>query len=313
MTEKREILEQLSSGEITPQQAEEQLNNLRLSKKESFKSFCTDLCLNFGGDHNRIILEEVHTGVLSQGPAVLDLAAANGSIHVETWDSPDYCLTVKKRVKASSREEAEEIASKYSFTEINGNIIQAGEPQCKQNRKVSVSLHLQLPLGHGIEGKIKTANGSITVSRIENQNLDLSSANGSIRLEEIKGGPIKVKTVNGSIKILGEARAVDAGTTNGSITLLNIAEDSEARLETVNGRIAVHLPVRHDIGLAVNARTTSGSVRIEHPALETRFEEKRITGGRSVEASTENWKTSAHRTDLYLRSVNGSIQVKELE
>jgi len=308
MTEKREILEQLSSGEITPQQAEEQLNNLRLSKKESFKSFCTDLCLNFGGDHNRIILEEVHTGVLSQGPAVLDLAAANGSIHVETWDSPDYCLTVKKRVKASSREEAEEIASKYSFTEINGNIIQAGEPQCKQNRKVSVSLHLQLPLGHGIEGKIKTANGSITVSRIENQNLDLSSANGSIRLEEIKGGPIKVKTVNGSIKILGEARAVDAGTTNGSITLdSKLSGDTELR--TVNGSIRVELPASPDTGIALIASTTCGRVSLDH----SQFVNRKVggPGGKYIETHSSNWDHAGKNIKLELSTVNGSIKIRE--
>ena len=42
------------------------------------------------------------------------------------------------------------------------------------------------------------------------------------------------------------------------------------RLETVNGRIVVQLPMRDDIGIAVRARTTSGGGRLNHPGLETR-------------------------------------------
>lgn len=312
---RRRILEQLSKGEISAQQAEEELGSLNQGRKGLFKSFCCglkdmDLCLNFGGDCGRVILEEVLTGSLEPGPVELDLGTANGRIRVEVWDSPGYQLTIEKRVRAGSREQAEEIAGEYRFAEILGNKIQAGDGQYQEiHRRISVSLHLQLPRTTRIFGRIKTANGGITVTGLENQGLELRSANGSIQLEDISGGAIQVTTVNGGIKICGNTTQVEARTTNGSINLDTAALAGDARLGTVNGSINALIPASADTAISVLASTVCGRVVMEHGNLGL----KKIGGfgGKHIETRSSNWDQAAQRFSLDMNTVNGSISVRE--
>jgi len=331
--EQKLILDMLSQGKISVDEAQNLLETVNKAKAEpqrpksqesESKSIMDDIVetirtglsnINFSiGDSGRIVLEEQHSGRFSDEQAELELDVRNGSIRIEAWDEDEYSLIIVKKIRAATREQAEALISRYRFADFDGRLLRAGDHECRSlGSRVYVSLRLMLPRKNVYRGNVNSKNGSVEINGLDMSGIEVRTMNGSVKLNKVSGDKISARTVNGSLRLEGGLGQIEAKTTNGSITLLNIAEDSEARLETVNGRIAVHLPVRHDIGLAVNARTTSGSVRIEHPALETRFEEKRITGGRSVEASTENWKTSAHRTDLYLRSVNGSIQVKELE
>ena len=311
---KREILGRLSNGEIRVQQAEEELKKLSREKKKGFlSSLCgMDLCLDFGGDFNRIVLDEIHTGTLEQGPVELDLTSANGSIKVETWNSEEYRLTVKKRVRAGSEEEAEEITSEFEFAQIGGNTIKAGDFQSKSNKKISVSLLLQLPKRHPVEGRAKTANGSITVSGIENRSLQASSANGSVRLEDISGGEIQATTVNGSIKIEGETSRVEASTTNGSINLDSTVLPVDTRLRTVNGSVKVAIPAPPGTALKVTATTTSGRVTLDHPHF-GHIRKSRGFGGKHIESLSSNWDQATVKARLDLSTVNGSIRLREAD
>lgn len=305
----REILEQLGRGEISPQEAEEKLKELQ--PKKGILSSLRDLDLNIDfGCGNRIVLEEELSGPLSEGPIQLDLSSANGSIKVETWDSPEYRLLIKKHVRADNQERAEEIASEYCFAEIDGNRISAGDKEYRDlHKKISVSLHLQIPVGHEVGGEIKTANGSVSCAGVKGNDLLLSSANGSVRMEDISGGTFRAKTVNGSIRIEGQAGKVQGKTTNGSINLNSSLLQGGVSLETVNGSIGVTIPAVEETAFALTASTTCGRVKIEHSQLGVR----KIGGfgGKHVETRSNNWDQAANKVELELKTVNGSISIKE--
>lgn len=310
-TEKMEILERLGRGEITAQQAEEELNKLH-PRKGFFKSLMDmDLSLNFC-DSNAVILEEELRGSIQEGPITLDLSSANGSIRVETWESPEYCLTIQKRVRAGSREEAEELAQQYRLAEIDGNHIKAGDKEYRElHRKISLSLHLCIPAGHECTGTITTANGSISCTGLEGNKLELSSANGSVRLEDISGGPFQAKTVNGGIRIEGSTSEVAAKTTNGSVNLNSTLLCGNTRLETVNGSITAVFPASAETAFNLLASTTCGRVKIDHSQVGIR----KIggSGGKHIETRSSNWDQAAAKFDLELSTVNGSISIKETE
>lgn len=271
--------------------------------------------INFSfGDSNRIVLEEVYTGSFTSEQVELDLMARNGSIRVEDSNSSEFRLEIVKRIRAGTREQAEQIIAGYNFAEFDGGKLRAGDYESKSaGSRVNVSLKLWLPRNHVYSGKADSKNGGIEVNGVDIQGFNIGTMNGSIKLAKVTGDKVSARTVNGSLRLDGSLGRVTAKTTNGSINLVNMAEDCEGSMETVNGRITVQLPARPDIGISIDARTTSGSVRLEHQTLKTLLDERRMTGGRSVEATTANWHNAEHKVELKLRSVNGSIRIEELE
>lgn len=307
-SKRKEILDQLSNGEITVLQAEEELNKLKREKRGFFQSLLDmDINIGFGGD--RIILEEVHSGTLEEGPVELELGCVNGSIKVECWDSQEYSLTVTKKVRAANEQEAEEIASQYTFANIEGNKIKAGDQGLNLTRKISTSLHLMLPKGHEVQGTVKTANGSIRISDIIGQGLQTSSTNGSVHLQQVSGENIRVKTVNGSIKIAGATSAVEARTTNGSIGLESTQLSGNCSLNTVNGSVRASFPVCPNTALTVAASSVSGSISFNHPQIGVR--KVRGLGPKQIEIHTDNWHQAEDKYEINLKTVNGSIGVSE--
>lgn len=331
--EQKIILDMLSQGKISVQEAQSLLEAMgkpqaeperrreRASQPaslmegivETIRSGLSNIDFSFG-DSGRIVLEERHSGSFHSERVQLDLNLTNGSLKVDTWDGDGFLLDVILKVRAGTREQAEEIISGYRFADFDGSRLTAGDHECKAlGGRVYVSLRLSLPRNHVYYGIINNKNGSIEINGIDMSGIDVGTINGSVKITKVTGDNVAARTVNGSLRLEGGLNRVEAKTTNGSITMITIAEDSDAKLDTVNGRIKVQLPVRDDIGISVDARTTSGNVRVEHPNIATRYLEKRVSGGRSVQASTDNWKSATHKIELTLRSVHGSIGIEELE
>lgn len=332
--EQKIILDMLSQGKISVQEAQsllEAMNKPQIEPErrrektppppaslmegivETIRSGLSNIDFSFG-DSGRIVLEERHSGTFQSQRVQLDLDINNGSLKVDSWDGEGFLLDVILKVRAGTREQAEDIISGYRFADFDGSRLKAGDQECKTlGGRVYVSLRLSLPRNHIYYGNVASKNGSVEVNGIDMSGIEIRTTNGSVKIAKVTGDDVTACTVNGSLRLDGNLSGVEAKTTNGSITMVTIAEDSEARLNTVNGRIKVQLPVRDSVGIALDARTTSGSVKLDHPNLETRFLEKHMTGGRNVQASTDNWKAAAHRIELHLRSVHGSIRIEEME
>ena len=226
----------------------------------------------------------------------LDLDVRNGTLRVDPSEDGSFHLEVIKRVNAGTREQAEEIVSGYKFAEYDGQRLKAGDSECRNlGNRVNISLRLRLPAGHVYAGRVVSKNGAIDISAIDVNGINLSTVNGAVRASKVTGADVSASTVNGSI------------------SLFNMTEDSRISLKTVNGRIKVQLPAREDIGFAVDARATSGNVRLEHSVLTDKFSVQRLGAGRKINGTTDNWDYAQHKISLYLRSVNGSIGIQELE
>jgi DUF4097 and DUF4098 domain-containing protein YvlB len=331
--EQKLVLDMLSEGKITVDEAQVLLESIgdKASKSEpsrewtqepkslieniveTLRSGLSNFNFNFGDD-SRIVLQEHHSGTFSSNLVELDLDVRNGSLCLEPSDDSSFHLEVTKRVSAGTREQAEELISGYKFAEYDGLGLKAGDTECRNlGNRINVSLRLQLPVGHMYTGGVVSRNGAIDISSIDAKGISISTINGAVRVTKVTGSEVSVSTVNGSINLEGSLEQVDGKTTNGSIKLINMGEDSKITLKTLNGRIKVLLPHREDIGFAVDARATSGNVRVEHGFLSDKFSILRQGAGRKIEGSTDNWDYAQHKISLYLRSVNGSIGIQELE
>lgn len=333
--EQRIILDMLNQGKISVEEAQRLLENLgerrpptadgnRREMREPPKSIVENVIdsirsgfsgFNFGfREASRISIEEYHSGQFSGNRVELDLDVRNGSIKISPSEDQFFHLEITKRVNAATRERAEELLAGCKFAEYYAQRLSAGDKDCRNlGGRVQVSLRLRLPQGHTYAGRIVSKNGAIEVNSIDIDDIFLNTVNGALRVGKVTGPKLVGSTVNGSIGIEGSFEEVEVKTTNGSISLVEIAEDSKITMKTVNGRISVQLPARGDIGYRVDARATSGSVRLEHDQLRNGFSSEKVGAGKKIEGTTANWDRCGHKIDMYLRSVNGSISISELE
>lgn len=331
--EQKMILGMLSEGKITVEEAQRLLENLgsqppreetRRDSTEPPRSIVENIVetlrsglsnINFDfSDYSRIVLEENHSGSFSSREVELVLDVRNGSVRVEPSEDTDFHLEVIKRVKAGTREQAERMVSGYKFAEHDGRRLKAGDTECRDLRnRVSVSLRLRLPAGHVYTGSITSKNGAVEVNGIDVENIKFSTVNGGIKAAGVTGQRMLAGTVNGSVNLEGCLEQVEAWTTNGSINLLDMAEDSKISLKTVNGRIQVRLPSRNDIAFHLDARARAGNVRVEHEGLSGQFSTQRQGAGRVIHGSTPNWENARHKISMYLSTVNGSIGIQDME
>lgn len=328
--EKKMILEMLQSGKISTEEAQELLAALDKGVDPapaepnsdhqggnfvediigSIRSGLSNLPLVFDIDSNRIKLEQTLTGQFEAEQVDLDLQTRNGSIRVEAWDEPGYQLDLTLSVRATTREQAEAIVADREFVVRSGNSLMVGDRKSRQlDNKVSVSMRLRLPRQHNYLCQAKTTNGSVEIRELDLSGCQVQSANGSLRLYGINADDVEAKTVNGSLKVEGSMGNLLGKATNGSITIDNIAETSRNELKTVNGRVEVRIPSRENLGIIATAKTTAGSIRMEHPAMKVK-EKISKPGNNFLRAATDD-EASAD-IELKLGSVNGSIRISDL-
>jgi len=166
-------------------------------------------------------------------------------------------------------------------------------------------------LNIGSDVTARTGSGQIELDRIAG-NMDAGTGSGSIRAEQI-GGSVRARTGSGRISVeqasaeLGGARSVEVSTGSGSIEVSGVNGALQAHtgsggitasgtpsgdwgLEASSGGVTVHI----DGGAAFDlyARTSSGSITLDHPVTVTGTVNKRELrgkvreGGRLVEIRT---------------------------
>jgi DUF4097 and DUF4098 domain-containing protein YvlB len=143
---------------------------------------------------------------------------------------------------------------------------------------------------------IRKASVTYNVTMPKKANLDASSTNGSITIVEITG-EISAKTTNGSISIRGCEGKLVAKTTNGGVNMKEVSGNVEAK--TVNGGILVRSAT---LDGESRFKTTNGSIELQ------------IGEGRSapLTASTTNGSItvglpSSFAADIEASTVHGHI------
>jgi DUF4097 and DUF4098 domain-containing protein YvlB len=131
----------------------------------------------------------------------------------------------------------------------------------------------------GAEARANTGSGSITLSTVKGAvrastgsgsifgtgiggTASASTGSGNVELEQTAPGDVDVHTDSGSVRVRGVKGGLTVRT--GSGTIVAQGEPTAAwRLHTSSGSITVRLPANAAFDLA--ARTSSGSVRSDHP------------------------------------------------
>jgi DUF4097 and DUF4098 domain-containing protein YvlB len=135
-------------------------------------------------------------------------------------------------------------------TEVRGGC----RPQLFSRCSLTVAVQLPRSLPTTVNGE----NGRITASGLTGR-ISLSTTNGTI---ETLGtvGRVDLRTTNGDIRVTEAASASVAGTTtNGSVTMQFVSPPESVDAGSTNGSVTVRVPV-DGVTYRVTAQTTNGNV-----------------------------------------------------
>jgi hypothetical protein len=267
----------------------------------------------------------------------LDVVAGSGSIDIRRGPPGEVSVTGRisvGRQALRSAAEAEEIVRRLESEppiSVSGSQIIIGridDPDLQ--RSVSISYEIVAPEDTsvsarsgsgrqslaGLAGRIESAAGSGSIRADDLAgDIDLRTGSGSIEAAAI-GGTFSARTGSGSVRLDGGGSGnVDVTTGSGSITLRGLDGALAARagsgnieadgvqtgaweLNTGSGSIRVRLPA--DAAFEVDARTGSGSIRIDHEVAVTGRSTRNHLSGRVADGSTP----------LRLRTGSGSIRIE---
>lgn len=256
------------------------------------------------------VKQEIDRTFPLQAGGELVLQNVNGNVTVETWDRDEVHLKVVKKVKASSREKAQEGMERFEIA-IDSNPdrlrVEARKPRSEDggwfgwmrgdNVQYQASFHLTVPRRADLDAE--TVNGGVEVSDLEGR-IEVGTVNGRVALRGVAGSA-DVSTTNGRIEVTDARGRVSASTTNGGIevALAAVEPGADMRFSTTNGGVEVRLP--RDVRTHLKARTTNGGISTDFP-VEVR--------GR-VSKSIDGELNGGGDGQIEIRTTNGGIRIHE--
>lgn len=221
----------------------------------------------------------------------------NGSIKVNTWDSPQVRLVA---VKSASDPEMLNIAeviveSMGSEFSVKVDYKNKGERNYEEFRKaddLKVEFELTVPRTANLAG-ITTVNGDVSIEGADGT-ARASTVNGTVRARNLSGDA-KLTTVNGTVEAdfdqLLQGSDVNLTTVNGQV-ILTLPSDANAtiRASSLSGAIKNEfgLPVRKGefVGRDMHGILGSGDVQIKLSSVSGGLTVKRANDGRQINPTT---------------------------
>ena len=248
-------------------------------------------CVTFttDADNGTEVVEEnpKHSFTVGSNPSV-DVTGFNGEIEIIT--GADNEIKVDAVLKHANRIE-------FSATEFENTVTVIAKRTGSGftfGRSPHTRIHLVVPINTSI--KAQTSNGPVSVTGVTGTG-EIKTSNGNISLVDVTGTYV-VSTSNGPMKFEGFSGQINAESSNGRVEFLGTLDaESDNRLSSSNGSITVVF--EDEPNVAVNARTSNGTVETERPILMTTSEKSRLVG--------EYGEGSAQ---LELRTSNGSINIR---
>jgi DUF4097 and DUF4098 domain-containing protein YvlB len=229
------------------------------------------------------------------GQAELVLDTFDGAIELHSWDKNEIEVEVEKRameqalldeIKVDAQQQGDKITIKVtgpSRMEHSGLTIGVNiSPTARLRVAVPRSININATSGDGsiraesIDGRIvlSTTDGSVTATRLGGD-IQIRSGDGSIRIDHATG-KLDLETTDGSIGLEASPAVLRARTGDGSIRV-NIEPDTlmaeNWELTTSDGSVTVTLPGIFSAEL--DAETSDGTVRTNHPLLSDDRDERR--------------------------------------
>jgi hypothetical protein len=219
--------------------------------------------------------------------------AINGGIEVSSWNQDKVEVVAEVKVRAGSREEAEDLLEEVEI------VIDHDSDR--------IRIEADYPKRFGGGGFFSWAFGSNTgvwvrywIKVPEMTNIDLKTVNGGIGVENVEGRA-ELETTNGGIEAFEMKGTVRVETTNGSVRVKvdSFSNSDEITIRTINGSVRLALP--SNVSADLEASTVNGSIRTDFPlTVQGRFN-KRHLDGRIKEGGGR----------IKLGTVNGSVTISE--
>ena len=260
---------------------------------------CQDTDILRSSDETHV--EEFVETVDGSGINLLDAQTTNGSITVQGTVGNEVVVGIKKKVRATSEEEAEKFADRVAVhVERTGNRIRiyVQHPDLPDHVELEVSYDIQCPFR--LDLQLGTTNGAIRVEEIEGSVFG-ATTNGAIEVLAA-WGPFNLSSTNGDIE--AELRQLTGdgtfSTTNGSIEVKLLSGTGNLTATTTNGRIEMELP--EDFSGELDASTTNGRARAN---FQVPFS--------SGDPPTRIWGSIGNggASRIRLRTTNGNVTVEK--
>ena len=274
---------------------------------------------------------EVKTFKVTGHPEVV-LDTFDGSIELHSWDRNEIEVEVEKRameqvlldeIKIDARQDGDKIVVKVtgpSRADRRGVMIGMHiSPTARLRVAVPKNANINAMSGDGsiraeaIEGTIvlRTSDGSIVGNRLGGD-IQMRSGDGSIRIENATG-KLDLETDDGSVGVDARPSVLHLRTGDGSV---RVALESETvmtdnwDITTSDGSVVLTLPGLFNAEL--DAETSDGSVRTNHPLLDDDRGESREGEGRDERRErrrTLRSKMGDGGKILKIRSGDGTIRI----
>jgi len=269
---------------------------------------------------------------------LLTLDSDRGSVIVETNTENKVLVEVTLKADTRSKDRAQEIFEDFDidFEQEGDDVFIEADYKYDRNfwgkdrNRLHIEFLVSVPYEYNLD--IITGGGSISVDNLKGE-VEVSTSGGSLRFEEISGsvhgrtsggsislrqceGFADVKTSGGSInigKVKGDVDArtsggsidvnevmgiIDASTSGGSVTAhIHGQPSDDCRLTTSGGSVNVYM--NEDVGVTLDAKTSSGYVETDFP----------ITVRGKLKKSILRGKINGGGPELYLRTSGGNIHL----
>lgn len=268
--------------------------------------------------------------VTGQPDVVLD--TFDGAIELHAWDRNEIEVEVEKRAMEQSLLDEIKVDAEQQGDKI---VVKVTGPARGDRRSITIGMHISptarlrvaVPRsanisamsGDGsiraeaIEGKIvlRTGDGSITGTRLGGD-IQMRSGDGSIRIDN-STGRLDLETEDGSVGVEARPSVLHLRTGDGSVRVTLEPETVMADnwdITTSDGGIVVTLPGLFNAEL--DAETSDGSVRTNHPLLDDDRDDRRDGEGsddRRERRRTLRSKIGEGGKILKIRSGDGTIRI----
>jgi DUF4097 and DUF4098 domain-containing protein YvlB len=314
--ERTKILEMLSEGKITAEEAEQLLKALRGKQPSQAEAQeiqgrgrWLDWIVSLFGAKAKY-MEQLDWTLEGVGVSSIKAQTANGSISLRGSDQDQVTVSAWKKIQAPTEAAAEEFARQVQIhVERHGDEIRI------HPIGYSVSVRYEISSPRSVDANLRTSNGAIHVDQVDGAveavtsngaielqggagNVNLCTSNGAIQLQDAMGH-VRVETSNGKIKAsVGQLKEGVFSTSNGSINVKVREGNAPVTAKTSNG--SIHLALPADFDGQLDARTSHGRVHSELPVSTTEGTRNRLVG--QIGEGGE--------TMVKLRTLNGSIHLR---
>jgi hypothetical protein len=274
---------------------------------------------------------EVKTFKVTGQPEIV-LDTFDGSIELHSWDRNEIEVEVEKRameqalldeIKIDAQQQGDKITIKVTGPRNDRRGVTIGmhiSPTARLRVAVPRSANINAMSGDGsiraeaIEGRIvlRTSDGSVAASRLGGD-VQIRSGDGSIRIDS-STGKLDLETDDGSVTVEAQPSVLRLRTGDGSVRI-QIEPDTVMAdswdITTSDGGVSLTLPGLFNAEL--DAETSDGSVRTNHPLLDSEEREQRREGedgdDRRERRRTLRTKIGDGGQILKIRSGDGTIRI----